>query len=343
MSIALIFRHRSLAKLEPSFIIKRCVTHNESSKEREKQIRQYVLSRYMQYVQGYAAVLEQKFPTAMRVYRVFTIGIKDFYSDLKVFLALFHKVNLTSKGLETLTRKELEIYHQLPRDMVKILPVLLLSALPFANYVIFPLAYMFPRNLLTSHFWSLQQRREFAMVEHKKRLRHFKAVFRSLQWQMDGLVDNQLCCEWEQVIRLLGSGLHPTPSQVLDCQPLFGNTPYHLNSLYSSHVKELLKIHSMHTGWRRRHRLAERAKLIQLMDIAICKEGGVSCLSHDELSSACLFRGLNPANMKREDMEEWLQGWLQISQCVHKGSRSLLLHSPVLLAYNHPSNWVLLH
>uniref|UniRef100_A0A1B6FDL0 Letm1 RBD domain-containing protein n=1 Tax=Cuerna arida TaxID=1464854 RepID=A0A1B6FDL0_9HEMI len=343
MSIALFYKYRSLVKLDSSFIIKRYISHNDASKAREKQIRQYVLSRYMQYVQQYASVLEQKFPAAMRVYRVFTIGIKDFYSDLKVFLALFHKVNLTSKGLETLTRKELEIYHQMPRDMIKIAPVLLLSALPFVNYVMFPLAYMFPRNLLTSHFWSLQQRHEFALLEHKKRLRHFKAVFRSLQWQVEGLAENQLYAEWEHVIRLLGSGLHPTPSQVLDCQPLFGGRPYHLNSLYSSHVKELLKIHSMHTGWRRRQRLAERAKLIQLMDIAICKEGGVSCLSQDEIRSACLFRGLNPANMKREDMEEWLEGWLQVSQCLRKDSRSLLLHSPVLLAYNHPSNWVLLH
>lgn len=65
---------------------------------------------------------------------------QDFYSDLKIFLALFHKVNLTSGGLETLSRKELEIYHRMPKEMIKIAPVLLLSALPFANYVVFPLA-----------------------------------------------------------------------------------------------------------------------------------------------------------------------------------------------------------
>ncbi|KAG8327733.1 LETM1 domain containing 1 [Homalodisca vitripennis] len=67
------------------------------------------------------------------------------------------------------------------------------------------------------------------------------------------------------------------------------------------------------------------------------------CLKCHWIILACLFRGLNPANMKKEDMEEWLEGWLQVSQCVRKDSRSLLLHSPVLLAYNHPSNWVLLH
>lgn len=67
------------------------LVHNEASKERQKQIRQYVLSRYMQYVQQYASVLEKKFPAAMRVYRVFTIGIK--VCGAKIFFKL-QSINL---------------------------------------------------------------------------------------------------------------------------------------------------------------------------------------------------------------------------------------------------------
>ncbi|XP_054275647.1 LETM1 domain-containing protein 1 [Macrosteles quadrilineatus] len=341
MVISYLLRTRVRFLLDSSFNSHRRCVHNEASKEREKQIRNYVLSRYMQYVQQYADVLEKRFPTAIRVYRVFTIGVKDFYGDLKVFLALFHKVNLTSKGLEALTRRELEIYHKMPKDMVRIAPVLLLSALPFANYVIFPLAYYFPRHLLTSHFWSLQQRHEFALIDHRNRLHHFKGVFRALQWQMENLKDHKLYCHWESVIGCLGSGLHPNTEEVLECKTLFAEAPYHLNCIYSSHVKELLRSHGMHTGWRRRRRLAERAKLVQLMDQAICREGGVSSLSQDEIRAACLFRGLNPANMKRADMEAWLQDWLYVSQNLTKDCRSLVLHCPILLAYNHPSNWVL--
>lgn len=66
--------------------------------------------------------------------------LQDFYRDLKIFFSVIHKLNLTGKGLDSLTRKELEIYHQMPKDMIKVAPVLLLSALPFANYVIFPIA-----------------------------------------------------------------------------------------------------------------------------------------------------------------------------------------------------------
>jgi hypothetical protein len=42
-------------------------------------------------------------------------------------------------------------------------------------------------------------------------------------------------------------------------------------------------MHSMHSGLRRRQRLAEQAAIIHEMDMAIIREGGVSQLSQEEL------------------------------------------------------------
>lgn len=42
-------------------------------------------------------------------------------------------------------------------------------------------------------------------------------------------------------------------------------------------------MHSMHTGFRRRYRLAEQAAIIHEMDMAIIREGGASQLSQEEL------------------------------------------------------------
>jgi len=42
-------------------------------------------------------------------------------------------------------------------------------------------------------------------------------------------------------------------------------------------------MHSMHTGLRRRYRLAEHAAIIHEMDMAIVREGGASQLSQEEL------------------------------------------------------------
>lgn len=66
------------------------------------------------------------------------IGMKDFYGDMKKFF----KINsiVSKKGIKGLTRKEMELMHQIPKDIMKVAPVLLIAALPFANYVIFPIA-----------------------------------------------------------------------------------------------------------------------------------------------------------------------------------------------------------
>uniref|UniRef100_A0A8D8R602 LETM1 domain-containing protein 1 n=2 Tax=Cacopsylla melanoneura TaxID=428564 RepID=A0A8D8R602_9HEMI len=305
-------------------------------------VKQFVFKKYFAYVQNYTAnILEKQFPDAIRIYRVFSVGIKDFIADFKEFYSILNKINASPKGLPRLTRKELELYYQFPKDMFTIAPVLLISALPFMNYVMFPLAYMFPYQLLTHHFWSLQQKSEFLLREQKKRLSYNKSVFQHLQSQLDILCVNRLHGKWSQVISKLGSGLHPTTQEVLDCQSLFGHIPYSLNALSTSHVKSLLKIHAMHTGWRRKTRLRQKAKAIYLMDCAILREGGAEALNYDELRYACALRGLNPTNMRQKDMTEWLMAWLRITDVINPDNLSLVLHCPVLLAYNHTNNWIL--
>lgn len=74
----------------------------------------------------------------MHIYRVVMLGVKDFYADMKMYLRVQSIVS--SKGITALTRKEMELFMQMPKDMMKVAPVLLIAALPFANYVIFPIA-----------------------------------------------------------------------------------------------------------------------------------------------------------------------------------------------------------
>lgn len=111
-----------------------------NSKNVRTNLRGYVFTKYIDYVQNYDKVLESKFPAAMNIYRVFMVGIKEFYKDMKQFLKIVRIVNSSSQGMRALTRQEIELYSKMPKDMIKVAPVLLISALPFANYVIFPLA-----------------------------------------------------------------------------------------------------------------------------------------------------------------------------------------------------------
>lgn len=76
----------------------------------------------------------------MHVYRVFMVGVRDFYTDMKRYFKINAIINSSEKGIRALTRKEMETFQQVPKDMMKVAPVMLISALPFANYVVFPLA-----------------------------------------------------------------------------------------------------------------------------------------------------------------------------------------------------------
>lgn len=89
-------------------------------------------------------------------------------------------------------------------------------------------------------------------------------------------------------------------------------------------------------------RLKEFASLIKAMDSAIVKEGGLQALTVNELKWASFFRGLNPTDMEINDVIAWLQNWLLISREVDEKSYSLLLHCPVLLSCNAPTNLLLL-
>ncbi|XP_049959851.1 LETM1 domain-containing protein 1 [Schistocerca serialis cubense] len=323
--------------------IRRCSQKTTTSQKEINKIRRYALSRYMQFVQGYETLLEKKFPAALRTYRIFTAGIKDFYRDLKSFFQISMQIHTALRDRALLSRGELELYHKMKKDIVKVAPMLFLSVLPFTNYIVLPMVYLFPRQLLCSHFWTIQQRVEFDVHNLRSRLYHCRPVFRALQAQLDNIEDESLHKPWARILSLIGSGVHPKTEDIVKCIDLFKGHPYHILYLYTGHVRHLLKMHGMHVGWRRRYRLSDRARIIHEMDMAILREGGVKAMSHDQLRWACFLRGLNPVNVKEDDLIEWINNWIVVSKHVDENSLSLLLHCPILLAYNQPGNWALIY
>ncbi|KAG8224677.1 hypothetical protein J437_LFUL003792, partial [Ladona fulva] len=244
--------------------------------------KKYVLTRFAQFVKGYEKFLEKNFPSAANVYRVFVFGTRDFYKDMKKYMQVSRAVRTPSRGFKSLTRSEIEIYFRMPREMKKVAPVLILSTLPFANYVVFPLAYMFPKRLLSSHFWTLQQRLEFSVDDLRKRLYNNRPVFRCLQVRLDSIESDKSYRDWAYVLSLLGSGVHPDIKLILKCARLFEGEPYHFSCLYNNHVNGLLRMHGMHVGFFRRRRLKDRALVIHEMDLAMQRED-INSMSLDEL------------------------------------------------------------
>lgn len=79
------------------------------------------------------------------------------------------------------------------------------------------------------------------------------------------------------------------------------------------------------------------------MDLAINREAGAHNMSTEALRQSCFMRGLNPTYLSNEEMIEFLRKWILVSTVVDGESISLYLHLPILLAYNHPNNWTLIH
>ncbi|KAH7953521.1 hypothetical protein HPB49_009609 [Dermacentor silvarum] len=128
---------------------------------------QYVFSKFKFFLEGYDKIL-RKFPVAYRLHQVFVVGTKDLYQDVRTYMKISQDLR-SGKSVRELSRSELELYYRVPRDMLKMVPILTIISLPGTNFIMFPLIYLFPGHLLTWQFWSLEQRIDFAVAQQRKK------------------------------------------------------------------------------------------------------------------------------------------------------------------------------
>lgn len=95
---------------------------------------------------------------------------------------------------------------------------------------------MYPRHFLTHHFWTLQQRSEFAVMNLRDRLNYNRAVLRHLQSSMSTLKNDRHYEQWRDILGKLGSGHHPTVGDIINVEELFAEPPYKTKSLGYTHV-----------------------------------------------------------------------------------------------------------
>lgn len=195
-----------------------------------------MFTAYIDRVQNYENVLEKNFPKAVKVYRTFFDGMKDFYSDMKRYLKIARIATTSPLGLKALNRQELELYMQMPRDMVKVAPAIVITSLPFVGYAIFPLIFGFPRIFLSHHFWNSQQKVEFQQYYASYRLTYNKPVFRLLQSKLDQIKDDPQSALLDNIFGLIGSGFHPSVDNILAVKEIFAKQPLEYDSLSMKHI-----------------------------------------------------------------------------------------------------------
>lgn len=93
-------------------------------------------------------------------------------------------------------------------------------------------SYMFPKQFLSPHFWSIQQRFQFTTEMLQSRLYHQLPVLRFLQDRLKQLrTDEESYLRMRHVLGRLGSGQHATVDDVLAMTAILSRAPYSIESL----------------------------------------------------------------------------------------------------------------
>ncbi|GAB1610552.1 LETM1 domain-containing protein 1-like [Argonauta hians] len=328
--------HQRLTPCPVTIITKRCFhqPHAPDTVNPPGKVKRYLVDNCVRFAESYERFLEKRYPKVFEVYQMFKIGIRDFIADTKMYYNVTTEL-WTGKSLSCFTRKELETYKQYPKDVWKVSPTLIISALPFANYIVFPIAYMFPKWFLSPHFWSEKHKEDIWGEILVKRLNHCSPVLSHLRSQCRHMdEDNPFKEKLQHVIKKLKETHQLTVDEILSLKPLFEDYPCHLNKISIAYLRQLAMCNGLSM---RRSKLVDDTLLIHYIDLAMGREG-IENLSTQDLAKACYDRFLNPVGTTHKQQIEHLCQWLEVSKEVDENSLSLLLHLPVFLSYNQPSN-----
>ncbi|XP_041347261.1 LETM1 domain-containing protein 1-like [Gigantopelta aegis] len=311
-------------KIRINYIYRFSSSHtNEGHVAPPNVLKRYLLDHVTKFVDRRTVVLEEQYPRVFHIYRTFRTGFSSFVKDAKDYYQISSEL-WNGRAFSYFSRTELEIYRQFPKDIRHFLPILLITLIPGGSFI-FPLAYYFPKYLLSHHFWTDKQKMDFEQENLKCRLRHYPSVLQSLRSHTRHVKDVVLR---EKIVRLVSKiehGVQPTVEEILAVKPLFCSSPYHLQRMPVTYLRRLGKTQGMS---QRRKRLMQDAMLLLNTDQAMLKEG-ISNMDDAALHKVCFWRGLNPVGLQRQEQIDFLQQWTRISQQTDDESMSLLLHCGV--------------
>ncbi|XP_071777491.2 LETM1 domain-containing protein 1 [Centroberyx gerrardi] len=312
--------------------------HYSSSKVR-RGFGRHVVSRLQWANSKYESFLKRRFPRFYQLYHTFVEGFKLLFQDAKDVRRIKTKMFTDGIKAQDLPYRDMEKLRQVRRDMIKAIPLVMISIPPFANYLVFVLMYLFPRQLLIPHFWNPKQVVEFRGVYHSHRVQHHWAVLKGLEYTSRQAKDGHLQSRLKDLCTKVQSGTHPQVSEIHAVRGLFSGPPLGIKRMHVEqmrHICPLLFLTPRLPGFLIGSRLSSHALELLHLDRALSRLGPHQ-LNDSELRQACYIRGLNSDSLGVNQCREWLSQWLQVSSSLKESEVSLLLHSMVLLSANYPN------
>lgn len=308
-----------------------------SSSKVRRGIGQYVASRLQSVNAKYEGFLKRRFPRFYQLYHTFVEGFKLLLRDANEVRRIKVKIHTDRLQYQDLPYRDMEKLRQFRKDVIKAIPLVIISIPPFANYLVFVLMYFFPRQLLIPHFWTPQQQVTFRRMYNSLRAQHYLPVLKGLEYTSLKVKDGQLQSHLKDLCTQVQNGANPKVSEILAVRSLFSRPPLDIKRMRTEqmrHLSQLLFLTPHLPGFLIGRRLNSHALELLQLDRALSRLGPHQ-LSDSELRQACFVRGLDSDSLGINQCREWLSQWLQVSLSLKDSEVSLLLHTIVFLSANY--------
>ncbi|KAF4077931.1 hypothetical protein AMELA_G00193760 [Ameiurus melas] len=326
-------RHKSAATQ-----LSLCLVRQYSPSKARYGLGQSITSRLKWANEKYQRFLQRHFPRFYVLYSIFIRGFRLFFEDAREVHRIRIRMIRNNIDPQKLPYREMEKLRQFHRDMIKAIPLVIISIPPFANYLVFVLIYLYPRQLLIRHFWTPQQLVEFQGVYHAQRALHHRPLLGGLKTTASRITHEQVKSRLTELCSKIESGAHPVVSDLHAVRSLFSGPPLGIRRMGADHMRHLCALLFLSPRlppfWIGR-RLNSHALELMHLDRAIIKLG-LHELSDMELNEACYVRGLNVEQLTPAQCRDWLSQWLQFSVHLKESETSLYLHGMMLLTVNFP-------
>ncbi|XP_069107772.1 LETM1 domain-containing protein 1-like [Argopecten irradians] len=274
-------------------------------------------------------------PRIFKKYTWVKNGMLDLKEDTRIYFDVSKRI-ANGDEFSTFSRKELSVFNQLPLEMKQAIPLIVLCAAPFGLFFL-PALFLFPKYTLTSHFLADAELRHVQTRRLYWRLHCFPMSMDCLKIQIRLITDQQQAYNaLRSIIVKTENGAQVYAEDILPATRAFSID--HSNSRYWS-LKRLYwwqLANSLGMG-RNRGKVYNQLMAIHYIDRCIVREG-LENISDRDLQTACYVRGLNADGLTREEQEDFMKEWLEVSLHTHSGNISMLLHSVVFLNYDAPTN-----
>jgi len=292
-----------------------------------------LVDKSIEYLKYYTTVLQNAFPDKIvETYNIFSRGTKQLMQDMRTYSRVKDSlVNAIDKGKAhgKLSVRDYVIFINLHKDALRVAPVLIISAFPFAQNIIFPLALLYPKLFLSSQFLTNLQKEEI-IADQSRAQQDLHPKLRDELIRCTDLTYESIP-ELVHLRKMLKSGTTFSEEDILDLRPLFELGGYlDIRHLTRKHDKLLASYHRVWYIMFPYKHLERYSNIFWRMDQAIIREG--INISTPGLSALCLQRGLNPTLYSDQEKVVYLHSWLSISSKLQYKDISLLLHLPIFLA-----------